>query len=412
MAKRAFLLIPAALCILTSRVDAQKKVVIMGSSTAAGYDASSPDSTWAGRTTQFFNVNAPTDTPFYNISVAGYDTYTEMPSNFIPPPGRPWPDPDHNVTKALSYNPDIVIINLPSNDIANGYSKTETMNNFRLLFSTITATGTKCYISTTQPRNDLTTQQRQYQRDLVDSIINAFGVYSIDFWNDLVTTDGTNMLKSNVKDPLSDIHLNDFGHYLLYTRVINKQIFGAGTPLPLQLINFNVAAKNISAVLQWQTATEEPDTRFDIQRSADGVSFENIYQTNGTGAGFGGHYTYTDNNLLPGNSYYRLRIVDDQKTQFSKTLRFKAPANEFSINKIYLSGDGAQLIAELNIHQDRQLCASVLSANGLLIHQQFYWVSAPSSRMLVPVAALSPGCYFLRISKPDGSFETKPFIKL
>jgi len=414
MTKRTFLLVAAALCILNTRVGAQSKIaVIMGSSTAYGAAASVYDSAWAGRIQRYYNQNlhTPPDTSFTNIAIPSYDTYLEMPSDFVPPPGRPSPDPNANVTKALSYHPNIVIINLPSNDIAFGYTKAESMSNFRLMFSRIRAAGAKCFITTSQPRNDLDATSRQYLRDMKDSITNAFGVYSINFWDDLVTTDGTNMLRTEVKDPLSPYHLNDYGHRLVYYRVRDKQIFLVSDPLPLKLIDFEVTAKNYGAVVQWQTATEESDTRFEVQRSADGILFESIYQTPGAGAGRGGNYTFTDNNPLPGNSYYRLRIIEHEKPQFSKIVRLKAWANEFSISKIYLAGDGTQLVAELNIPQDQQLCVSVLNANGALVHQQYYRVLAPAAKIQVPVFALSRGCYFLRISGPNGSPETKPFIK-
>ena len=63
------------------------------------------------------------------------------------------------------------------------------MDNFRMLYQMVVATGANCFITTTQPRNDLTVDQRQMQRDLVDSIRNNFGLNAINFWDDLVTQD-------------------------------------------------------------------------------------------------------------------------------------------------------------------------------------------------------------------------------
>ena len=222
------LLIPlfcGATFLLINNLFAQKKVVIMGSSTAVGSGASSYQLSWAGRLEGSFNQNTTDgiDTTFYNIAASGYNTYQELPSGYTPPMGRPAPDPLYNVTKALSYNPDVVIINLPSNDVGAGFSITETMDNFRLMYSNISASGAKCFITTTQPRNDYSLSQRQALLNMKDSIINQFGFFAVNFWDDLVTSDGLNMLRDDRRDPLRAIHPNDLGHDLRSARPRRRQ---------------------------------------------------------------------------------------------------------------------------------------------------------------------------------------------
>src|SRR3954452_11404116 len=135
---------------------AQKKIVILGSSTAAGNGATSTDSSWAGRLQLQYRKNtSDADTSIINLAVGGYVTYRIMPDNFVTPPDRPAVDVNTNVTKALSYNPEIIIINMPSNDITSGYSEQEIMNNFRLLNQLITNQGVRAFITTSQPRNDI-----------------------------------------------------------------------------------------------------------------------------------------------------------------------------------------------------------------------------------------------------------------
>lgn len=221
------LLCVATLCMWYPAV-AQKKVVIMGSSTAAGYGASTYQLSWAGRLESSFNINKTdgTDTVFYNIAVGGYNTYQELPTAYAPPAGRPSPDPLADVTTAMAYHPDIVIINLPSNDVGDGFSITETMDNFRLMYNSITAGGAKCYITTSQPRNDYSVSQRQALLVMKDSILGQFGTFAINFWDDLVTADGMNMLRDDRRNPASQVHPNDTGHNFLFERVSNKNIFG------------------------------------------------------------------------------------------------------------------------------------------------------------------------------------------
>jgi len=164
---------------------AQKKIVVMGSSTAYGNGASSVANSWVGKLASYFqqNTSDTRDTILYNIALGNQTTYNQMPTGFTPPPNRPVPDPDHNVTKALSYAPDVIIINLPTNDVSYGFPMTEVMDNFRAMYAAITATGTECFITTTQPR-DFPDQMRLCLRQLTDSINNNFGLNAIDVWTE------------------------------------------------------------------------------------------------------------------------------------------------------------------------------------------------------------------------------------
>src|SRR5205085_8533711 len=122
----------------------------------------------------------------------GFVTYQVMPSDYVLPANRTsWPpDTARNVTKALSLSPDIILISLPSNDVnLPDYVLSETMNNFRLLYQKITAKGVKAFISTMQPRNDVSAAQKLLLRQLVDSIQNNFGPNSLNFFDDLLTSD-------------------------------------------------------------------------------------------------------------------------------------------------------------------------------------------------------------------------------
>ena len=81
--------------------------------------------------------------------------------------------------------------------------------------------------------------------------------------------------------------------------------------LPVELTNFT-AAKNGSAVnLKWSTASEQNNAYFNVERSADGVSFSAIGKVNGAGNSSSTlNYSFADNSPLAGKNFYRLRQVD------------------------------------------------------------------------------------------------------
>ncbi len=393
---------------------AQKKIVVMGSSTAAGSNASSYANTWVGKMTALFQQNMVdgVDTVVHNIAEYGYSTYHEMPTSFVPPPARPLPDPLHNVTMALSYTPDIVIINLPSNDIAFGYTKKEMMDNLRLMYLTITATGAKCFIGTTAPRNDITAAQCLLQRELVDSINNNFGVFSLNFWDDLVTTDGLNRLRDEVRDPGSDYHLNDAGHNYMYLRVRDKQIFTVTSgPLPIKLTSFEAVLKNNTVVLKWNTQLQEANTGFEVQRSSDGRSFETVLSQQIPEARQAADYSATDLSPLPGKSFYRLKINEAGQIIYSNTISVQMKEKNLSIHKLYKDNSSGSLIADISVINSQKLIISIISTTGTLLQQQSHFINKPYGKITIPINTLSSGQYYLRVQGEGNAIEVKAFTK-
>src|SRR5215204_3803986 len=240
-------------------LSAQKKVVILGSSTAAGTGASNYDSSWAGKLQLSFRKNITAgdpDTIVINLAVGGYVTYYAMPTGYVPPAGRPAPDGEHNVTKALSFSPDIVLINFPTNDIGSGYSKNEFLNNLRFLSQQITSVGVKAYVATTQPRSQFDFSMRQALRECVDSVNNSFGANAINFWDDLATNDGQFNLRPEVNSG-DGVHANNLGHRLLFERVREKNIFCSTTtpppPTPTPGTSSNIEAESYTSMSGVQT---------------------------------------------------------------------------------------------------------------------------------------------------------------
>nr|MBX2846022.1 T9SS type A sorting domain-containing protein [Saprospiraceae bacterium] len=93
-------------------------------------------------------------------------------------------------------------------------------------------------------------------------------------------------------------------------------------PLPVELIRFDAEGdSNGNTLLNWTTASEENNDRFEIERSVDGVSFDTVGEVLGNGTTTEtSHYVYTDYDASASGSqlFYRLRQVDfDGKSAYS-----------------------------------------------------------------------------------------------
>jgi len=196
-------------------------IVVIGSSTAAGTGASVADSAWVNRYTTYTYQR---DTRFNVINLArgGYRTYHLLPTGDTLSAGVGIEiDTTRNITKALSFNPSAVIINLPSNDAASSFPPEDQMRNFRIMESAAAANGVRTYVCTTQPRNFGNPAQIEIQTATRDSILAYFGSNAIDFWTDLADSEGKIRPEVNSGD---GVHVNDLGHGFLFQRVVDKAL--------------------------------------------------------------------------------------------------------------------------------------------------------------------------------------------
>jgi len=386
-----------------------KKIVVLGSSTAFGTGATPTDSGWVGKLRAYFNRNTTdgNDTTVDNRAVGGYDTYKSLPDGYPTPLDRPAPDPNANITYVLTaaQKADVVIINYPTNDIAYGYSPKEMMDNLRLMFKTLSDdNGIRTYITTSQPR-DLSNEQRIVLRNLVDSIQINFKDYAINFWDDIVTTDGSYTIRSEVSYG-DGTHVNNLGHQLLFERVLAKNIFAADSPLPVTLKNWKVSVESTVVKLNWNTAFEDPGTSFEIQRSANGTTFQTVARINGTG--HDANYSWTDVSPLPGKSFYRLKIIEVAKLSYSLIIPIINDKRQL-ISSFYV--DGSQIHLQFNGDRSQVVFLSIIGYSGAVIKQQTVDTHS-NPRVTIPISDLSSGNYILQIRTSNGVKAVERFTKM
>jgi hypothetical protein len=92
--------------------------------------------------------------------------------------------------------------------------------------------------------------------------------------------------------------------------ILNPEI--EHTVLPIKLKAFTGKAVNDKVQLEWVVSGNESGQLFEVERSRDGKSFSKAGTVNVTGATDEAYYTFEE--LLSGNAYYRLKIVNKDKS--------------------------------------------------------------------------------------------------
>jgi hypothetical protein len=136
----------------------------------------------------------------------------------------------------------------------------------------------------------------------------------------LYTTAGCVLINSNAIGTVTGLTIG-----VNYTWCIGLKCTGSGpgfstfcpyyqniSTLPIELTYFNGYMKSCGVnYLMWETATENNNDRFEIERSFDGVSFEKIVIIKGAGNSITNKkYNFVDTNPRQELNYYRLRQVD------------------------------------------------------------------------------------------------------
>jgi len=206
--------------VLNSYINAEAatRIVVIGSSTAAGY--SLPAGTaWVTRYRTYLK-SQDSHSQVINLAVSGYTTYQFMPDEFTAPSGRPKRITTCNISQALTYHPDAIIVNLPTNDIGYGYSIQEILNNYATIVKAAEDNGVPVWITTTQPASWTSSALRRKLTELNNHLYDIYGDRVIDFWSDLGTSTGA--IKNAYK--IDNVHMNSAAHKILFNRVLAKNI--------------------------------------------------------------------------------------------------------------------------------------------------------------------------------------------
>jgi hypothetical protein len=179
----------------------------------------------------------------------------------------------------------------------------------------------------------------------------------------------------------------------------------SAAPLPVTLVSFRAAAQGGAAFLSWAVAQESGISRYEVERSPDGRSFQYVGQVSARG-GASLSYTFIDNALVANQLiYYRLRLVEPGK------------ANDFSpVVALQLAPMAAALVAwptifSTELHLDGSILNEDLlrleltDAQGRVVYAQA--LPAGSRTATLNGQGLAAGLYLLRVSTATQQYRQR-----
>jgi hypothetical protein len=172
-------------------------------------------------------------------------------------------------------------------------------------------------------------------------------------------------------------------------------------PLPINLLSFTAVPQENEVRLVWSTASELGNDYFEIERTADGETFETIGRVQGAGnSNKVLHYHTYDQRPLSGKSYYRLVQTDyDGKQTRSELVAIEMAPRATAVITPNPSRTRMELLYYSEIEGDAVV--KIYDVTGKLVHSSNYYVTKGNNTIPFEVSNYTVGLYNLTVTQQD-----------
>jgi len=173
----------------------------------------------------------------------------------------------------------------------------------------------------------------------------------------------------------------------------------------VRFVSFEAVKKSPGLQLTWRVHEEDKIKYYEIQRSADGVSFQTIGTVAATNEG---EYSFSDTKPLAGKLFYRIKSLDiDDSYGYSTVIGvsggksavvFKAFPSLVQ-NQVTVQHDGASATTRILVNsEDGRVVRNITPSRG-------------SQQTSIDLSSAQPGLYIVWYQNGTGGVETVKIIK-
>lgn len=167
-------------------------------------------------------------------------------------------------------------------------------------------------------------------------------------------------------------------------------------PLSVEMLSFEAKSPKSGIVnLNWETASEKDNDRFEVERSLNGKDFEKISEVKGHGTSdVENQYTFTDNQKPEGRIvYYRLNIVDiNGDGHYSKTVVAYDKKGKLDIKS------ANEKVINFEAASNGEVEMSIYNMNGQAVSSQKVEATEGYNSVEINTSSLASGLYILHVT--------------
>ena len=221
---------------------------------------------------------------------------------------------------------------------------------------------------------------------------------------------GTSAGAGNITSTSAPTAFNSYSRFTLGNKI------GGTNPLPIELLSFTAIKNNKQVDVKWETATESNNDYFAVEKSKDGINFENLTFVKGAGnSNTHLNYSTIDQNPFSGISYYRLNQVDfDGKNTYSQvqSVDFNN-SRAFSFDVYPNPNDGNSMNLILDGSKNGEVLVVVYDIAGKESYTKVLITSESDSSVYAIDTAnrLAPGVYIITATSKQAIDRKKLIVK-
>lgn len=167
--------------------------------------------------------------------------------------------------------------------------------------------------------------------------------------------------------------------------------------LPVEITAFNAILIENKVKVSWTTATEINNDYFTVQKSNDGLNFEDVKEINGAGnSNSNVNYQVVDNNPYAGVNYYRLKQTDfDRDFDYSKIVSINNKS-EFNLS-IYPNPSNKYINVIVPDNKGELLKMLIYNSLGQVVFSKEYIISDENNRLKISTTQYEQGLYHIKV---------------
>ncbi len=189
--------------------------------------------------------------------------------------------------------------------------------------------------------------------------------------------------------------------------------------LPIQLASFNAEPVNNNVEITWATSTETNNNYFTIERTTDGINYEQIAQVDGAGNSDQlRNYSTMDNSPVEGVSYYRLTQTDydgHSKTfpMVAVTFSANSTTNGIELQSAYPNPFKSNFTMNVNCTEAGAVTMEIVNLSGTVIDKSIISCEKGANTYEYSNGYMLPaGIYFIYLTNESNNQKTvKKIVK-
>lgn len=184
--------------------------------------------------------------------------------------------------------------------------------------------------------------------------------------------------------------------------------FTTGTALPLLWVSANAIFENNQVNIHWTTTDEQHTSYFEVERSIDGTSYNNIGQIASANSAGEHHYAFADKGVQAGYTYYfRIKQVDmDGRFNYSSTLKVDIAGERRAALRISNNPVRSDMILSIILPQAQHTSLVVLNQAGATVLERKENLPAGETLMSVRTGSLPTGIYYVMMYAGPNKLRT------